>query len=478
MKQDRQRHWLETASRPLLFARDWFQPNSRRAPATQAHLLRGPLAESQVTLDSSRRTESLLIDFYRLLLFVVILGYYSALVVGAIKLVEWSVMLFDERVFSAPLGIALYALYVVVAIPLAVQMAWLLVKGMIGLVTTLHDESSDTVDGLLLARDEHPELYAKVAEVAHRVDAPAPDEIRIACGGDCYVTERRRFSIATDRKLVLVVGLPHLCVLTVTELKVILAHELAHFRRGDTSLGVFVYRFLESLRLTIDDLSRGRLPWLNPLFYFCRAYFQLFMRLSAPIRRQQELRADCFSAAAYGGELAARTLIKEWLVAHRFDAFAASYDEDASRNGNGRPQNVFRWFARSWRELSAEGQTYLEGRLIEEETASFWDSYPAMHVRLATMRGFDENLMGREPGPARELLRDFAEIEQRLHEELFGAFRIPPRAMISPRSDRRSSIARELAVRPPFGYRSTRRWGSRTLRVSERPRVSATIRWP
>jgi len=240
---------------------------------------------------------------------------------------------------------------------------------------------------------------------------------------------------------------------------------------------VFVYRFLESLRLTIDDLARSPLRWVNPLFYFCRLYFHLFMRLSAPIRRQQELRADCFSAAAYGGELAARTLIKEWLVAHRFDAFAASYDEEASRHANGRPQNVFRWFARSWRELSAEGQAYLEGRLVEEEAASFWDSYPAMFVRLATMRGFEENLMGREPGPARELLRDFADIEQRLHEELFGAFRTPIRASHSTRHERRNAIVRELAVRPPFGYRNGRRWGSRSLRLGELPRFSAAGRW-
>ncbi|MBX3414907.1 MAG: M48 family metalloprotease [Pirellulales bacterium] len=477
MKRDRQRPWLDSASRSWTLARAMFRAPGQGSYATGANSLGGLPQEPPVTLGKTRRKESLLIDFYRLLLFVVILGYYSTLVVATIKLIQWAVALVDERVLSGPIGMAIYAIYLALAMPLCVQMVWLLVKGMVGLVTTLHDESSDVVDGLLLDRDEHPELYDKVAEVARRVDAPAPDEIRIACGGDCYVTERRRFSIATDRKLVLVLGLPHLCVLTVTELKVILAHELAHFRRGDTSLGVFVYRFLESLRLTIDKLARSPLCWINPLYYFCRLYFHVFMRLSAPIRRQQELRADCFSAAAYGGELAARTLIKEWLVAHRFDAFAASYDEEASRHGNGRPQNVFRWFARSWRELSTEGQAYLEGRLIEEETASFWDSYPAMHVRLATMRGFEENLMGREPGPARELLRDFAEIEQRLHEELFGAFRTPSRSSFSSRQERRGNLIRELAVRPPFGYRNGRRWGSRPLRQGEWPRYSAANRW-
>jgi len=478
MKQDRQRSWSDMVFRFVSLPGAWRARLSRARSTSLSSGYRDHYAESQVSFGGSRRTESLLIDFYRLLLFVLILAYYSALVVATIKLAEWAVALFDERIFSDPLGVVVYAIYIAVAIPLGVQMTWLLARGMFGLVTTLHDESSDKVDGLLLLRDDHPELYAKVAEVARRVDAPAPDEIRVACGGDCYVTERRRFSFATDRKLVLVLGLPHLCVLTVTELKVILAHELAHFRRGDTSLGVFVYRFLESLRLTIDDLSRSRLRLFNPLYFFCRAYFQLFMNLSAPIRRQQELRADCFSAAAYGGELAARTLIKEWLVAHRFDAFAASYDEEASRNGNGRPQNVFRWFARSWRELSAEGQTYLEGRLIEEETASFWDPYPAMHVRLATMRGFEENLMGREPSPARDLLCDFAEIEQRLHEELFGAFRRPIRSAQSQRGERRGTLAREMAVRPPFGYRGSRRWGSRSLRLGERPWTSAAHRWP
>lgn len=388
-------------------------PIDSAAPSAGMH-------SADAAISNPRLTGSLLIDLYRIFLFVLMVGYYAALVVAVINLGTFTLALFEVSLLAHPPLLALYGAFVLVSITLLCQMARVLWKGVLGLVTTMHDDEPAMLEGLALAKSDYPELYATVAEVARRVDAPLPDEIRVTSRGDGYVTERRHFSIAPARKLVLVLGLPHLSVLSVNELKVILAHELAHFRRGDTSLGVFVYRFLESLRVTIDDLSRRSSRWINPLYPFCALYFYLFLVLSAPIRRHQELRADCYSAAAYGGEFAAKTLIKEWLIAHQFDAAAASYNPSEVQAIDGQPLDVFTWFAAStWRDLSPEGYIYLQRRLEEEERPSFWDAYPTMNVRMKTMRSFG----GRPPAgrtPARRLFHNFRQLQRQMHAELFA----------------------------------------------------------
>ena len=70
--------------------------------------------------------------------------------------------------------------------------------------------------------------------------------------------EERRFAIRTRRHLTLVIGLPHLLVLELAELKVILVHEMAHSGGGDTTLTVFLFRFVESLRVAVDELATRR----------------------------------------------------------------------------------------------------------------------------------------------------------------------------------------------------------------------------
>ena len=316
---------------------------------------------------------------------------------------------------------ALYLIGLTLVILVVAQAVPVLWASLLGLVTTMHDDEPALAEGQRLLVEDYPELHDLVAEVARQVDAPLPDEIRITPRGDCYVTEQRRFSIRPARKLMLVLGMPHLSVLSIAELRVILAHELAHFGRGDTSLGVFVFRFLESLRATDAALSKRSLRWINPLYPFCKLYFSAFMLLSAPIRRQQELRADSVAAATYGGNLAAETLIKEWLVAHQFDAMAAAYDPSNATTGHGAPLNVFSWFARNWHDLSPDGQNYLLRRLAEEERASFWDAYPTMEVRVRMMRSFaDEPSSPR--GGARDLFHDFDDLQHQMHDELFHIY--------------------------------------------------------
>lgn len=363
---------------------------------------------------------SLLIDLYRLLLFVLMLAYFLAIIFVVSELVNFSLLMLSPTVLSTPLLVVAYGVYLSLAMPFIGTMIRLLIKGVVGLVTDVNDHDPDGASADLLPRQKYQSLYQMVANVARRVHAPVPDEVRVTHRAECYVTEHRSFSVITARRLVLVLGMPQLTVLTPDELRVTLAHELAHFRRGDTSLGVFIFRFLESLKQSLRELRASPWCWINPLFPFTRLYQYFFLWMSAPIRRQQELRADALSAAAYGGELAAHTLLKEWLLAHQFDAAVASYLVEETQNPLDHDQNVFNWFGNVWRSLSPEGQDYLERRLAQEERPSFWDSHPSIAARLKTMRAFPARPTG-DCKSVSELVADFSALQHRLQERLYRA---------------------------------------------------------
>ncbi len=363
--------------------------------------------------------DSLVHDLHVGLLFVLIIGYYLSIIWGLGQVVSLTLGLFDLALFSHPVWIAAAYVWVGFVFPVSRDTVWCLWQTIRGLVTPLwetHDHDGD----ILLEVGDYGLLYQVVADVALRVEAPIPDEIRVTHMPECYVTECRVFSIAPARKLVLVLGMPQLTVFTLDELQVTLAHEFAHFRRGDTRTGVFAQRFLNALRWTWHELGRRPCWWLNPLWLYARLYAILFMVVSSPIRRAQELHADDLSARVFGGELAAQTLLKEWLIAHQFDAAVATYrTQVANDDPCADVPNVFQWFGDAWRELSPAGQEYLMRRLAEVEAPTFWDSHPSTSSRIGVMRRHPQ-LHATCGIRVSDLIPDFEGLQARLARRLWA----------------------------------------------------------
>jgi Zn-dependent protease with chaperone function len=204
--------------------------------------------------------------------------------------------------------------------------------------------------------------------------------------------------------------------MTQAELKVIIAHELAHFGGGDTRLGVFVFRFLESLRQAREEDAGHLWRWIDPVTWSCWIYFHLFLLLSAPIRKHQEFRADGWSAAAFGGAFAAQTLLKDWLLERQFREALSRLQHTIPRELPDGPVNVFRDFGDRFHDLTPEGHEYLERRLAEEERPGFWDSHPTTRERMAHMRRFPDQAQA-EPVPSHIWLPDLELLERKLQEE-------------------------------------------------------------
>jgi Zn-dependent protease with chaperone function len=351
------------------------------------------------------------------LLFVLFVAYYGVLVVLAVEFLLLAVGLYQSFLTSpADNWLALPAAMLMTAV--VARLAVELVMGMAGLVTNKYDGANPPVFGPLLNESNSPDLQKLIALVAERTRGPLPNEIRVSPDANCYVCENRRFSLSTNRSLVLVIGLPHLTVLTATELKIILAHELAHFAGGDTRLGVFLHRFLESLRDRSGNSTVYQWQWGDPVHWLRWLYFKGAQLIAAPVWQSQELRADAASARAFGGRLAARTLLREWLLAEQFHE-ALEQRLLAHAVGNQNAANVYDAFAEEFRRFTPEGEQYLRRRLADEQSVTMFDSHPSIRARIDMVLTFPD----RDPPdtrPARRLIGDFDVIKELMQSELLN----------------------------------------------------------
>ena len=355
------------------------------------------------------RLAGLRTGIFRGLLVLLILAHYVLLVVVLLRSIEvaWQVVGKgpDATLSQWSLAIGLAGLALLVA-----ERLWVALPG---LVTPLYDQKEEWMRGTKLNRDMAPALFSRVTEVARRMGSPTPDEIWLLPEANCFAFEDRRFSISTHRKLVLALGLPQILILTEDELSVIVAHELAHVLQQDTTRAVFFYRFSHLLERSLGDASCHPWRWVNPTLWLEWVSDKAFKMLFAPVQKGQEILADCRSAAAFGGDLARQTLLRDWLVSNQFEALVNQRQEASDSGKQLDTRTVYQQFLDEWQEISHNGQLYLRERLEELEQESYWDTHPALRHRLAAVSAYPN--FGADDGrPASGMLSDIPDLITRM----------------------------------------------------------------
>src|SRR5260370_42627074 len=94
-------------------------------------------------------------------------------------------------------------------------------------------------------------------------------------------------------------GLPLMQILSVTQLRAVLAHEFGHYYGGDTRLGPLVYNMRGSIGRTIYNLARQNSFLYKPFAW----YGSGALRLTQGGSRQQEHAADELAARTVGANL-------------------------------------------------------------------------------------------------------------------------------------------------------------------------------
>jgi heat shock protein HtpX len=145
--------------------------------------------------------------------------------------------------------------------------------------------------GPLLNPAGQPRLFAALDDVARAVGEPMPAEVYITPEMNAGVLQR-------GRRRVMVIGLPLMQVMSVSEMRAVLAHEFGHYHGGDTKLGPWVYRTRETIERTLRTVSRQGALLQLPFLWYGR----LFLRVSQAVSRQQEFAADLLAARTMGAK--------------------------------------------------------------------------------------------------------------------------------------------------------------------------------
>ncbi len=270
----------------------------------------------------------------------------------------------------------------------------------------------DTDLGPILAKVEAPMLFDDLSRIARRLGARRPGQVRLTYLPCCGV-------VGAGRTNVLLIGLPLLQVLTRGELRAVLAHELAHLARGDTSISAKSSRFVEGLGQSLDT---ARAAPISPLRIWARLCRSVSDHLIAPIARAQEVRADRVSAQVAGGGLAASALVKVALLQPLFREVLDHYDTARTDL-----PNLYAFFREFWSRLPDTLNTSIRHELLADRRTGSGGVHPALLDRLSVVQSYgdlpESNLTS---APASTLLGDLEALEQTLHDRLFATNRVEP----------------------------------------------------
>jgi Zn-dependent protease with chaperone function len=200
-----------------------------------------------------------------------------------------------------------YLFWMVGRIPIqfAVLILGAVVYTLIAAARGIFARAEDEEPGRLLSREEAPELWAVVEDVARRVDTRPVDAIYITPAASVSVLERgsllKKLSGAGQRCLVLGFGV--LPGMTQGQFKAVLAHEYGHFSERDTAGGNLARQVrLAMHRMAHTFLVSGQAHWYNPAWLFINGFNRVFLRITLGASRLQEVLADRYAALIYGVE--------------------------------------------------------------------------------------------------------------------------------------------------------------------------------
>src|SRR5579871_1632467 len=111
-------------------------------------------------------------------------------------------------------------------------------------------------NGLVLKRDEAPELYREVDAIADRLRAPRPHEIRIDSRLNAAASQTPRFGLFGSYRNVLLLGMPLLLGLEPAEMRAVIAHEFGHFSGSHGKFGARAYRVNATWHVLHNQLVR------------------------------------------------------------------------------------------------------------------------------------------------------------------------------------------------------------------------------
>jgi hypothetical protein len=197
-------------------------------------------------------------------------------------------------------------------------------------------------------------------------------------------------------------------MLSVDELRAVLAHEFGHYHGGDTALGPWIYRTRSAIGRTLASLSRHSSLLMKPFHWYGLG----FLRITHGISRSQEYAADALAARVVGATPLATGLRKIHGAAEVFLPYWHTEVAPILEHGYRPPiAEGFTKFLAS-PDVSSHIATSISQALAGEKVDPY-DTHPPLRERLAAIAA--DASSSPDDGPRSvTLLEDVDAVESRL----------------------------------------------------------------
>lgn len=259
------------------------------------------------------------------------------------------------------------------------------------------------VEAVRLAPESAPLFFVLLQEVCAHLGSRAPNHVVLELGTSFFVTEAHVHTFEGPVKgRTLCISAPFLRILSIEELRAVIAHEMAHFTGSDTVYSRRFYPVYRGVLVAMQGMSSvTRSQGDNAAMMGCSLvlplmflgwYLALFGRLERSLGRSRELRADAIAAGATTPATMASALIK-------VHAFGPSWTETAELIVNAAKAN------RAYTNLShffgdwVKGHPEIAAMLAEQPDARSvhpTDTHPPLPLRLQNL-GFAVDAAGMLP---------------------------------------------------------------------------------
>jgi heat shock protein HtpX len=262
--------------------------------------------------------------------------------------------------------------------------------------------------GPALHPKDHPKLFEVLAGIATATQQDMPSEVYLTAEVNAWVMDRGGMMGFGSRR-VMGLGLSLLQVLSVSQLRAVVAHEFGHFHGGDTKLGPWIYKTRAAIGRTLEGLAECSSLLQKPFLWYGKA----FLRMTHAVSRRQEFTADTLAACIVGSRPLIEGLKLTYGAAYAFDAYWLNEVAPVLKYGFHPPlAEGFRRYLASPR-IAAAISTSLDRELAEGETNSY-DTHPPLRARIAALEPQSDRETPEPDLPAVSLLGEIPRLETQL----------------------------------------------------------------
>jgi len=259
-----------------------------------------------------------------------------------------------------------------------------------------------------LLPSDQPRLFDLIDAVRRATGQKPPRHVYLLIDVNAWVAQRGGV-MGIGSKRVMGLGLPLLQVLTVDEVRAVIAHEFGHYHGGDTMLGPWIHKTRMGLVRTLQAVGGGviGLPFV--------AYSKLFFRVTNAVSRQQEFAADALAAQVAGAEALADGLTHVHQAAAAFGGYWQNEFVPALQYQVRPPLGIGFSHFMHHKQVAADLERALENAMSDAH-ADPYDTHPPLSERCAALARLAQRQTDRavDARPAITLLDRVPELERDL----------------------------------------------------------------